>query len=361
MFSCKTVRPEFNDSIPNTLEESFLILDTLLADSLKNQFAKYNEDEAIVMTHHGLGMYLRNEWGLWRDSRLAKYFNEMQIRHPDDMSSIILTSYHRYLNQNSINLQEQIDYYTAYWNNNSEVNIAKQWPNEIFLMNNNILVKQLPKISSDEILFTCDSTLIVKRKNPSKKSDIELWTTGSTHFVDSNQLMKYLDSDLFGEKIYIEGVNYQGNIGVVRLKENRFKVVNDTLKELKVFYTVPYDSITNMNMFKFNNISNEEIVDSINYEISKLKSERYKVIFHPDFFETDNRFFNSVTNDTIILEKHWVVDDIDVYRIRIKGMLGKSKTSYSYLIDENYKFLDYEGCNTDLTKQLNLENLKNQK
>jgi hypothetical protein len=41
--------------------------------------------------HHGLGTWLRNYWGLWAGSRLAQKFNRAGIRHPDDMSHIILS------------------------------------------------------------------------------------------------------------------------------------------------------------------------------------------------------------------------------------------------------------------------------
>lgn len=58
---------------------------------------------------------MRNNWGLWSGSRLAKYFNEMGIFHPDDMSGIILTSFHRHLNGKDLQLDQQIKYYQEYW------------------------------------------------------------------------------------------------------------------------------------------------------------------------------------------------------------------------------------------------------
>jgi len=48
-------------------------------------------------------------------SRLSKYFNNLGIYHPDDMSGIILDSYHRYLTGKKIKLDEQVGYYKAYW------------------------------------------------------------------------------------------------------------------------------------------------------------------------------------------------------------------------------------------------------
>lgn len=65
--------------------------------------------------HLSLGMWIRNNWGLWHGSRLAQHFNAMGIDHPDDMSGIILTSYWRRLKNRPINLKEQVALYQAYW------------------------------------------------------------------------------------------------------------------------------------------------------------------------------------------------------------------------------------------------------
>jgi hypothetical protein len=60
-------------------------------------------------------MWIRNNWRLWGGSRLSKYFNDLGIFHPDDMSGIILNSYHRFLLGQDIKLDDQIDYYKDYW------------------------------------------------------------------------------------------------------------------------------------------------------------------------------------------------------------------------------------------------------
>lgn len=45
----------------------------------------------------GLGMWMRNNWRLWAGSRLQKYFLVRGIRHPDDMSGVILEYYYDWL------------------------------------------------------------------------------------------------------------------------------------------------------------------------------------------------------------------------------------------------------------------------
>lgn len=75
-----------------------------------------SEDDAMATAHHGLGQYLRNEWELWSNQGIiVEYFHRLGITHPDDMSGIILTSYHRWKNNKPIDLKEQIKQYKKYW------------------------------------------------------------------------------------------------------------------------------------------------------------------------------------------------------------------------------------------------------
>jgi hypothetical protein len=55
-----------------------------------------------------LGLWIRTNWGLWERSRLARYFNKLEIHHPDDMSQIILNTFWRYLNGKPIELETEI-------------------------------------------------------------------------------------------------------------------------------------------------------------------------------------------------------------------------------------------------------------
>ena len=85
--------------IPRDLEEAVLALDKLISEEEKNELCKMGEDEFLAATHLGIGMYLRNEWGLWKKSELSKYFRRRGIFHPDDMSGEILKSYYKFLCQ----------------------------------------------------------------------------------------------------------------------------------------------------------------------------------------------------------------------------------------------------------------------
>ena len=65
--------------------------------------------------HMGIGMWMRNNWGLWKGSTLAKYFNAMGIKHPDDMSAIILATYRAKLLNEKYDVDADIRMYKRYW------------------------------------------------------------------------------------------------------------------------------------------------------------------------------------------------------------------------------------------------------
>lgn len=86
------------------------------SESDKTEFKNKEEKEAVAELHFGTGMSIRNNWGLWKGkNKLPKFFRSKGIFHPDDMSSIILTSFHRQLNDKPIDLDEQVELYKDYW------------------------------------------------------------------------------------------------------------------------------------------------------------------------------------------------------------------------------------------------------
>ena len=93
--------------IPKNLEDCFRELDLMMTEKNKEDF----RTRSPIAYHMGLGRNLRNNWGLWSASRLREYFLDLGVTHPDNMSGIILDSYHRYLNGKDIDLDKQLSRY----------------------------------------------------------------------------------------------------------------------------------------------------------------------------------------------------------------------------------------------------------
>lgn len=101
---------------PANLLECFKTLDNLLENSPDmNWFMAASENEVLIESHHGLGSWIRNNWGLKENGKLFKYFSKLGLRHPDDMSSIIMVSYHRQKLGQSIKLDEQVKESLDFW------------------------------------------------------------------------------------------------------------------------------------------------------------------------------------------------------------------------------------------------------
>jgi len=84
--------------VPKDLQDCFIQLDKTLSEKDKTEIKNLKSRDETIEYHHGLGMWLRNNWGLWGGSRLQKYFLEKKVNHPDNMSSLILEFYYDWLN-----------------------------------------------------------------------------------------------------------------------------------------------------------------------------------------------------------------------------------------------------------------------
>jgi len=74
--------------LPRTLDEAADHVLKLLSPEEREKFVSYAEQDLILL-HHSLGMYIRNEFGLW-DGRNKALLSQFEYRHPDDISSIII-------------------------------------------------------------------------------------------------------------------------------------------------------------------------------------------------------------------------------------------------------------------------------
>lgn len=111
---------------PNDLNDCFTVINLIMQNSEEKErewFKNTGEEEVLSTTHHFFGRQIRNLWGLWnKESVMHKYFSKMGLWHADDMSSVILTSYHRHINGKELKLKEQIQHYLDYWSNYEKEN-----------------------------------------------------------------------------------------------------------------------------------------------------------------------------------------------------------------------------------------------
>jgi hypothetical protein len=100
--------------IPKDLDDCLRQFDKNWSQEMKDTFKKTSED-LITRKYTVLQEWMMDNWGLWGESRLRKYFHTFGMYHPEDMASMILISYHRHINGKEIRLADQIQFYRDYW------------------------------------------------------------------------------------------------------------------------------------------------------------------------------------------------------------------------------------------------------
>lgn len=100
---------------PKSIDEALKYLDELWSIDQKNEFKNTEEKGAVSKLHFGIGTGIRNSWIRNGKDDLRAEFTRLQVYHPDDMSAIILTSFHRKLNNKPLELEKQAQYYIDYW------------------------------------------------------------------------------------------------------------------------------------------------------------------------------------------------------------------------------------------------------
>jgi len=98
-YSAKLTKDTINGFyIPKDLKDCFLQLDKILLTKDKQEIKTLKTREETLNYHHSLGLWMRNNWGLWGGSRLQTYLFNHGCSQPDDMSSTILEYYYDWLN-----------------------------------------------------------------------------------------------------------------------------------------------------------------------------------------------------------------------------------------------------------------------
>lgn len=101
---------------PQNIEDAITYFEKKWSKKEKERFRQKGEKEAVVKLHFSTGMWIRNNWiRNDKDTSLVYFFISLGVYHPDDMSSVILRSLHRRLNNKDINMEGQVESIKKYW------------------------------------------------------------------------------------------------------------------------------------------------------------------------------------------------------------------------------------------------------
>ena len=99
--------PWQGQKVPENLEDCFAELDSMLSPAYQEKLKVCTERELCLYTGGpSLGMQLRNTWGLRQQNALTEYFKSLGITNGASMSSIIIETYWRRLNNKPLEIDE---------------------------------------------------------------------------------------------------------------------------------------------------------------------------------------------------------------------------------------------------------------
>lgn len=90
MYEIQEDEEDIKIGIPKNLEEALSILNEVVSDEDK----EYLKENGAISAHFSLGMWIRNNFGLWENSEFYEYlFNKVGLTHPDDMSNYVIEEF----------------------------------------------------------------------------------------------------------------------------------------------------------------------------------------------------------------------------------------------------------------------------
>lgn len=218
-----------------------------------------------------------------------------------------------------------------------------------WLRKNDIVLGQLPKADPTELIYDCDSVPIIKQVHGDTLiywTKSSWYTTGGIYLDnDIKELNKLIKKESFGRTDYVEKLDDQGNVVVVFLTPTKFKIQNDSLYQLEALFKVPVDSIG-------------KAIERRQFELAeKLFKEniyfKFVLVFHPNLFDAENSFKRNDVNDIVTLDRVWKIDEKKYYQITFQKEVSGQITRFpSYILDEKYRLLNYDGCNKTEIGQL---------
>lgn len=116
-YAAATGKPKDAERDPNpptTLSEALDRLERTLPAATIREMSDGTELD-MVKYHFSVGLWMRNYWGLWARGPLSRHLRALGLRHPDDMSGLILTCFWRRLHGKPLGVEEQVARYEEYW------------------------------------------------------------------------------------------------------------------------------------------------------------------------------------------------------------------------------------------------------
>jgi glycerol-3-phosphate cytidylyltransferase-like family protein len=224
-----------------------------------------------------------------------------------------------------------------------------------FFKVNNLALNVLEPPKGYNIFYNCDSMLFVRGDF---SDTIKIWTPSSEWNQTLQQFLKIVGEPNYGKTVFAKSILSDGRISVVTYSETVFVYRNDSLYEVDDTVSLPTlytDMIVDLVLGKID----ENVIKRKKDSIDLLYKDRHayvpKLIYVKGMFQNGKKKVKlsskfNYEKDEIELEQEWTEDGKKCYLVRINNRFEKQKTTYAYAINEDMKFVWWEGCNVQVPK-----------
>lgn len=201
------------------------------------------------------------------------------------------------------------------------------------------------------VFYNCDSLLFMRGNFG---DTIKIWTSAMDWYRTLEEFKPITKYKRFGKTEFVKSIDLNGRIFVSSYHQTEFIYRNDSLLEIENSNPTPTAPLTNLFSARFK----KEIDDSTykaRYD-SLTAAEKGQAIHTPKLIFTKTMFQKNrkkvklskkinFEGDTIILEHEWNENGKKCYLVRINNKdEDGEETSYAYAIDDDMKFVSWEGC-----------------
>ncbi|OQP48005.1 hypothetical protein A4H97_29635 [Niastella yeongjuensis] len=181
---------------------------------------------------------------------------------------------------------------------------------------------------------------------------IKIWTPGLEWAHSLEQFKGVMTNPEYGKSIFAKSILSDGRILVDTYIETKFIFKSDSLFELEDTISKPseyFDLTVKHVQGLIDDATYKEKKDSIELVYNGKHAYIAKLIFAKNMFKPGKKKVKlprkvNYLKDEIQLEKQWIEDGKNCYLIRINNIENGDKTTYAYAIDEDLKFVWWQGC-----------------
>jgi hypothetical protein len=199
------------------------------------------------------------------------------------------------------------------------------------------------------LFYNCDSMLFVRGDF---SDTIKIWTPGTEWAHTLAQFKEIMSKSEYGKTVFAKSIMSDGRILVVNSMETLFIFRNDSLYQIEDTVSKPkeyYSMLVDHMLGRMDEKTYKHRKDSIDVLYRDRHAYVPKLIFSKNMFGQGKRKVRlsakvNYEKDEIELEREWVENGKKCYLVRINNRFEKEKTSYAYAINEDIKFIWWEGC-----------------